>query len=984
MADVVKNNVARKIGVNFIKPNELLRGMARHPEICCIFITFMITFIIKYGTSFKSKPVTLPPKQPQYMFPPTSYVLDSPRGSLMPLIEVLNSQEFVFVMYYAPWCYKSKAARSEFLKAANYFKGQVAFASVNCWWPEGDCRKRYKFLMFPVFMAYHTKLDGYRYFGHVRAEHMIQFLEDLIYPLKLLNSKDEILELVAKHENAIVGYFNLTSLKDVGVYRQFYYASMRIQERDPFQPIKFGVISQESVAREVNLTQWNEIVFLRLTNDSLFYPYPNNITSLNIVQWALGNKGQELIKRLSPEGLKSEVLATEMHKGPAFLLFHAESPLLKIEPGLRVLKDVVLQYRECQLHPYFRNIQTHWSTATLKNLQYHRALSTFCQQLKQVNRMQELDLSCCVSTILYNSSQSQNVCNVCQYSSAKRKCQVLPPHLLSHVFASHQSDSDCRSFNVNYSWLDRLSFCCSKRDGAHQTAHYMPQPRTEKLRLNISSSDQRVHFYKEDEGLDRSARHTLDGYVRNHLESLPRRLCDRLSLERHVDDSAGVSETLASELSSTEVQLRLKHLSHIGCSSNKTVNFYAIDSRNRWMFPDALGIEPNMSSGGPTAVLFDRKSEEHYIFKDNFTYSNTVSFLMDYEQGYLKRHQQSNGFPQSVCEVKGQVCLQELTSATFLSAVKEEEKDVVVLIYAHWCGFCQTLSHTFLALAQYFSTSPHIVFARINGATNDLPWEYTFDSYPVIVFFSARQKADSIVYPSDEDMSLTKLIRFVLHHATYDTKVRLAADVCSTACIQANIAHSSQVLEMLRLRQASLQSQLSMRETDGLKAESDGVLDAGAVDIPNGGEDDGPHAGVGHETGADGDHNASAANGQNAGAVDGQNRATVDGSNAEASNGQNAGAADGQNRATVNGSNAEASNGQNAGAADGQSTDRIYSQNTANAYSKLDTDYLISELQRTTNQIEAVERLKLFLEKQTEVINKEDLVKILSFDFPSA
>ncbi|KAK0056236.1 thioredoxin domain-containing protein 11-like isoform X1 [Biomphalaria pfeifferi] len=813
--------------------------------------------------------------------------------------------------------------------------------------------------MFPVFMAYHTKLDGYRYFGHVRAEHMIQFLEDLIYPLKLLNSKDEILELVAKHENAIVGYFNLTSLKDVGVYRQFYYASMRIQERDPFQPIKFGVISQESVAREVNLTQWNEIVFLRLTNDSLFYPYPNNITSLNIVQWALGNKGQELIKRLSPEGLKSEVLATEMHKGPAFLLFHAESPLLKIEPGLRVLKDVVLQYRECKIHPYFRSIQTHWSTATLKNLQYHRALSTFCQQLKQVNRIQELDLSCCVSAILYNSS-SQNVCHVCQYSFAKSKCQVLPPHLLSYVFSSHQSDSDCWSFNVNYGGLDRLSFCCSKRGSAHQTAYYTPQPRTEKWRLNISSSDQSVHFYKEDEGLDRSARHTLDGYVRNHLESLPRRLCDRLSLERHVDDSAGVSETLASELSSNEVQLRLKHLSHIGCSSNKTVNFYAIDSRNRWMFPDALGIEPNMSSGGPTAVLFDQKSEEHYIFKDNFTYSNTVSFLMDYEQGYLRRHQQSNGFPQSFCEVKGQVCLQELTSATFLSAVKEEEKDVVVLIYAHWCGFCQTLSHTFLALAQYFSTSPHIVFARINGATNDLPWEYTFDSYPVIVFFSARRKADSIVYPSDEDMSLTKLIRFVLHHATYDTKVRLAADACSTACIQANIAHSSQVLETLHLRQASLQSQLSMRETDGLKAESDGELDAGAVDIPNGRADDGPSAGVGHEAGADGDHNAIAANGQNAGAADVQKRATVDGSNAEASNGQNA------------------------GAADVQSTDTIYSQNTANTYSKLDTDYLISELQRTTNQIEAVERLKLFLEKQTEVINKEDLVKILSFDFPSA
>ncbi|KAH9519833.1 Thioredoxin domain-containing protein 11 [Bulinus truncatus] len=160
MADLVESNVR----INLINPNELLRGMARHPELC-IIITFLITFVIKYGTSFKAKPVTLPPKPPQYMFSPTTFVLDSPRGSLIPLTEVLHSKEFVFVMYYAPWCYKPKAARAEFLKAANYFKGQVPFAAVNCWWLEGECRKRYKFLMFPVFMAYNTRLDGYRYFG---------------------------------------------------------------------------------------------------------------------------------------------------------------------------------------------------------------------------------------------------------------------------------------------------------------------------------------------------------------------------------------------------------------------------------------------------------------------------------------------------------------------------------------------------------------------------------------------------------------------------------------------------------------------------------------------------------------------------------------------------------------------------------------------------------------------------------------------------
>ena len=42
---------------------------------------------------------------------------------------------------------------------------QVQFSAVNCWWSEGECRKRYKFLMFPILMVYHTKLDGYRFTG---------------------------------------------------------------------------------------------------------------------------------------------------------------------------------------------------------------------------------------------------------------------------------------------------------------------------------------------------------------------------------------------------------------------------------------------------------------------------------------------------------------------------------------------------------------------------------------------------------------------------------------------------------------------------------------------------------------------------------------------------------------------------------------------------------------------------------------------------
>ncbi|CAL1527392.1 unnamed protein product [Lymnaea stagnalis] len=742
------------------------------------------------------------------MFTPSSYVLDSPRGSLIPLIQLLHEHEFVFVMYYAPWCYKSQAARAEFLKAANFFKGEVHFAAVNCWWPEGECKKRYKFLMFPVFLAYHTRLDGYRFFGHARAEHMIKFIENLIRPLQIMHSTTGIIELISQHENIILGYFNLSLPNSTDAYNQFYYASMRILERDPFQPIKFAVVTQPEVAKEYFLSNYEDIIMVRLTNSSLFYPYGKNITSSNLLTWAIQNKGKEIVKRLSPEGLKSQTLEFEMDKGPAFILFHLENPLFNIEHGLRVLKDVVLTYRQCMLETPFHGIRSVWTKIIARDIKRYHSLTYMCDQLKHVHRPNER--SCCISAVIKHLDVNGKVFNICYHSLGTSNCNLLLKHFpvaLKHVGSF---SSSCRHILLSYIFAAQLSICCQQEEESlSASANWVKPPSNEKWVLNISNDDHTVYFVKENVSADSEMRHSNDRFVRDHLEHLPRRLCDRLLLEKQQGVKSSSHDVDLEFSDSISLEDRTKQLTQVGCTSNKTLNFYTMDSKNRWMFSDALGIEPSAAINGPTAVLFDKENEEHYIMKENFTYSNTMSFIIDFEHGRLKRHLQSHSFRQNDYAAPGHVNVKELDSQTFLDVVKPYNKDIVVLIYAHWCGFCQTLSHTFLSLAQYFSTSPHIVFSRINGATNDLPWEYTFDSYPTVIFFPARQKSDSILFPKEKEKSLTNLVRFVLHHATHDTKLHLAADVCSTSCIKSNIQRCTSLLQELRLRQARLQRRLS-------------------------------------------------------------------------------------------------------------------------------------------------------------------------------
>lgn len=123
--------------------------------------------------------------------------------------------------------------------------------------------------------------------------------------------------------------------------------------------------------------------------------------------------------------------------------------------------------------------------------------------------------------------------------------------------------------------------------------------------MNSSSEHQNVVYLKNETIPDSPNRRLTDRYVRHQLERLPRRLCDRLSLEKQ----QGLKSVWTPELESEDADLEQKkqYFSHIGCQSNKSLNFYAVDSQNHWMFYDALGMKPYITDDRPVAVLFDKQ-----------------------------------------------------------------------------------------------------------------------------------------------------------------------------------------------------------------------------------------------------------------------------------------------------------------------------------------------------------------------------------------
>lgn len=76
--------------------------------------------------SFHEKQIQRPAPPPGRFFPSHSNVVDYYYGNLIPVIKLLEDEELIFVMYYAPWCAESVRVRTEFIKAAKVMGDAVS------------------------------------------------------------------------------------------------------------------------------------------------------------------------------------------------------------------------------------------------------------------------------------------------------------------------------------------------------------------------------------------------------------------------------------------------------------------------------------------------------------------------------------------------------------------------------------------------------------------------------------------------------------------------------------------------------------------------------------------------------------------------------------------------------------------------------------------------------------------------------------------
>lgn len=181
----------------------------------------------------------------------------------------------------------------------------------------------------------------------------------------------------------------------------------------------------------------------------------------------------------------------------------------------------------------------------------------------------------------------------------------------------------------------------------------------------------------------------------------------------------------------------------------------------------------------PTIVAF-MVSEEHptkFLFEDEATVEKIKDFATGFLGGKLKEFYKSESVPDTN---DGDVKV--VVGKNFDEIVLDESKDVLLEIYAPWCGHCQSLEPIYDKLAKVLRNIDSLVIAKMDGTTNEHPRGKS-DGYPTLLFFPAGNKSfDPITVETDR--SVKGLYQFLKKNAAIPFTVATKASKTEKETIQ--------------------------------------------------------------------------------------------------------------------------------------------------------------------------------------------------------
>lgn len=162
-----------------------------------------------------------------------------------------------------------------------------------------------------------------------------------------------------------------------------------------------------------------------------------------------------------------------------------------------------------------------------------------------------------------------------------------------------------------------------------------------------------------------------------------------------------------------------------------------------------------------TPALTAQIKDSRYIFPTNEfkNASSIIQFLKDAGSGKIEKFLLSEEIP---AENNGPVTV--VVGKSFNDIVFQKDKDVLLEIYAPWCGHCKKLEPIYLDFANRMREQVNLVIAKMDGTSNESPNpNITWGGYPSIFFVKAGSEK-AIPYTGERTVDALKA--FVAEHGS--------------------------------------------------------------------------------------------------------------------------------------------------------------------------------------------------------------------------
>mmetsp|Transcript_43814 Transcript_43814/g.80005 ORF Transcript_43814/g.80005 Transcript_43814/m.80005 type:complete len:483 (+) Transcript_43814:76-1524(+) len=185
-------------------------------------------------------------------------------------------------------------------------------------------------------------------------------------------------------------------------------------------------------------------------------------------------------------------------------------------------------------------------------------------------------------------------------------------------------------------------------------------------------------------------------------------------------------------------------------------------------FKEAIDSMLSVSDFPAIAVQKTAGDKKKYVYTGEMTASSILRYVEDVDAGNVAPKLKSESPPSSNVEPVRVVVGQTLQSEVFLP-----DKDVLLEVYAPWCGHCKKLEPEYLKLAKKIKKeelSDFVTIAKMDGSANDSPLEtLDWNGFPHIILAKAGNSTP-LVY--DGERTAKGLYKFFRKHATKAQEIK--------------------------------------------------------------------------------------------------------------------------------------------------------------------------------------------------------------------